>query len=82
MKLETFEKVRVSCVTEYSVFSGDNFIEKFVVDYGVKNENGFFDTVEMGKAISKRMSYEKSGANVRFVCVNSATGNLDVTIEI
>lgn len=82
MKLATFEKVRVSTVTEYSVFSGDNFIEKFVVDYCVKNEDGVYDTVEIGNAISKRKSYEKRGANVRFVCVNSATGNLDVTIEI
>lgn len=82
MKLATFKKVLVSTVTEYSVFSGDNFIENFVVDYCVKNEEGFFDTVELGNAISKRTSYEKRGANVRSVCVNSATGNLNVTIEI
>lgn len=33
-------------------------------------------------AILKRMKYENMGANVRFVDVNSATGNLTVTVDI
>ena len=72
MKLKTFEKVNVNTRTEYTVFHDDDPFDSFTVDYLSKDYD----------AILRRMRYEKAGAVVRFVCVNSATGNLSVTVEI
>ena len=82
MKLKTFEKVRVSVVTEYIVFRGETLVDTFTVDYLAKTAEGVFDTEKTNKAITKRMQYEASGARVRFIDTNSVTGKLQVTIEI
>lgn len=72
MKLKTFEKVNVNIKTEYTVFHGDEPIDSFVVDYlGQTKEE-----------IQKLKYYEEAGAKVRFVSVNTVTGNLSVTVEI
>lgn len=81
MKLKSFEKVRATC-TEYVVFNGDNQVDSFTVDYLAKTKKGTFDTATINAAILKRMKYENMGAKVRFVDVNSATGNLTVTVDI
>lgn len=82
MKLKTFEKVRVSVVTEYIVFKGDTPVDTFTVDYLSKTPDGVFDIEKTNKAIIKRMQYEASGARVRFIDTDSVTGKLKVTIEI
>lgn len=82
MKLMSFEKVRLATCTEYVVFNGDNPVDSFTVDYLAKTKDGTFDTATHNAAILKRMKYENMGAKVRFVDVNSATGNLTVTVDI
>lgn len=82
MKLKTFEKTNVSTITEYVVFRGDNVVDSFKVDYCKKNKDGTYDNEYIANSILKRMAYENSGANVRIVDVNSATGHLHVTLDI
>lgn len=82
MKLKSFEKVRVATCTEYVVFNGDGTVDSFTVDYLAKTKDGTFDTATLNAAILKRMKYENMGAKVRFVDVNSVTGNLKVTVDI
>lgn len=77
MKLKSFEKVRLATCSEYVVFKGGNPVDSFTVDYLAKTKE---DTPNA--AILKRMKYENMGAKVRFVDVNSATGNLTVTVDI
>lgn len=82
MKLKTFEKTNISTITEYVVSRGDNVVGSFTVDYCKKNDDGTYDTKYIDNSILKRMVYENSGAKVRFVDVNSATGHLRVTLDI
>lgn len=82
MKLKSFEKVRLATCSEYVVFKGGNPVDSFTVDYLAKTKEGTFDTATINAAILKRMKYENMGAKVRFVDVNSATGNLTVTVDI
>ena len=82
MKLKSFEKVRIATCTKYVVFNGDNLVESFTVDYLAKTKDGTLDTATLNAAILKRKEYENMGAKVRFVNVNSETGNLNVTVDI
>lgn len=75
MKLKTFEKTNVSVRTEYIVFRGIEPIDHFHVNYTDISKDGLDN-------LTKRQDLEKAGARVRFVCVNSATGELSVTVEV
>lgn len=82
MKLKSFEKVRVATVTEYVVFHNRDYVESFEVDYLAKTADGEYDNAKTTAGILKRIKYEDAGAKVLHVSVNSATGNLKVSIEI
>ena len=71
MTLKTFDRVNVSTKTHYTVFRGENYVYDFTADY-----------CEDSQSLFKLVHLKKQGAVVRFVTVNSATGLLEVTVDI
>lgn len=73
MKFKTFDKVNVAVEYEIVVFHEGEPIDHFTVSYlpGAETSN-----------ISKKEALKEKGATVRFVSVDSATGLLDITVEV
>lgn len=71
MTLKEFSKVNSATKTSYVVFKGENAVDWFTVNYSNHGEN-----------VDKEVALEKQGAFVKHVDVNSATGILQVSVDI
>ena len=71
MTLKEFSKVNSATKTSYVVFKGENAVDWFTVNYSNHGEN-----------VDKEIALEKQGAIVKHVDVNSATGILQVSVDI
>ena len=71
MTLKEFSKVNSATKTSYVVFKGENAVDWFTVNYSNYGEN-----------IDKEIALEKHGAIVKHVDVNTATGILQVSVDI
>ena len=71
MTLREFSKVNSATKTSYVVFNGENAVDWFTVNYSNHGEN-----------VDKEIALDKQSAIVKHVDVNSATGTLQVSIDI
>lgn len=73
MLLKTFDKHNVAVVTEYTVWDkNESLLDYFTEDY---------TKVAQGN-IDKKLDLIQKRAEVKYVCVNSATGKLSVSVIV
>lgn len=72
MTLKEFNKVNSATKTSYMVFNGENAVDWFTVNYSSNH----------GENVDKEIALEKQGAIVKHVDVNTATGILQVSVDI